>query len=326
MKSKANMANSSNHITKVTRNKYVKIGTIVLPAGEETACAIMSDVFAYLDMVSLSKVLESSLVKQLCDVVGTTNFKRIQEDALDADYKGKRSIYELMHILKELYVLYHNCAMTMPDNGPWPTALMWTTEGRRSNDVKKMIRLHKFHPYLGLFCDGVKTLKTLVNEPAKETNGGRLTILIKAIKNEDIELVKFLLEYGADASIEVLFGATALHFAATSYNSSTSIMELLLKEDCVVKNINAEAPFGYSPFRMVKDATPLDYCYHSNGSPSKQSKIDLLRAHGGKSNHFNENGENVNEQLLAAQRDQMPQTIRPRQRRRRVVVRRHKHH
>jgi hypothetical protein len=348
--SKTNMANSGNHVAKVTRNNYVKIGTIVLPAGDETACAIMSDVFAYLDMVSLSKVLKSSLVKQLCAAVGTSNFIRVQEDALDADYKGKRSIYELMHILKELYMLYHKCVIERPSDGPWPTSLMFTTATRRSNDVKTMLQLHKFHPYLQckgsrigctnvgrfvcIFFDGDKDLKALVNEPAWETNCvGKLTILMTAVRNEDVELVKFLLAYGADASIAILsgaralFGVTALHFAASNCNSSTNMMELLLKEDCVLKNINTEATFGYSIYhRAVKDATPLDYCYYCNDNPSKQGKIALLRAHGGKANHFNENGENVNGQAFIAQGDLMPRILRPKQRRRRVVVRRHKHH
>ena len=46
------------------RAEPIKIGTLVLPAGMESACGILLNIFQYLDIRSLCNVKRSSLIQQ----------------------------------------------------------------------------------------------------------------------------------------------------------------------------------------------------------------------------------------------------------------------
>ena len=46
------------------RAEPIEIGTLVLPAGFESACGIMTKIFLYLDIRSLCNVKRSSLIQQ----------------------------------------------------------------------------------------------------------------------------------------------------------------------------------------------------------------------------------------------------------------------
>ena len=60
----------------------------------------------HLDVNSLLKVVESSLLKQLCSAFKSRDFLSVRTDALALDYTGYRRIIEEIHHLKQLYLLY----------------------------------------------------------------------------------------------------------------------------------------------------------------------------------------------------------------------------
>ena len=85
----------------------IKIGILLLPAGFESACGIMTKIFLCLDIRSLCNVKRSSLIQQLRKAFGSDDFERVRDEALSVDYKGRRSINELIlsHPARRLYLL-----------------------------------------------------------------------------------------------------------------------------------------------------------------------------------------------------------------------------
>ena len=74
----------------------IQIGILVLPAGMESACGILLNIFQYLDIRSLCNVKRSSLIQQLRKVFGSDDFERVRDIALSLSYEGRRSIIELV--------------------------------------------------------------------------------------------------------------------------------------------------------------------------------------------------------------------------------------
>ena len=85
----------------------IEIGILLLPAGFESACGIMTKIFLYLDIRSLCNVKRSSLIQQCRKAFGCDDFERVRDEALSIDYKGRRSINEmrLSHPARRLYLL-----------------------------------------------------------------------------------------------------------------------------------------------------------------------------------------------------------------------------
>ena len=73
----------------------IEIGTILLPAGIESACGILLNIYQYLDIKSLCNVKRSSLIQQLSKEFGSDDLERVRDEALSLDYKGRRSINEI---------------------------------------------------------------------------------------------------------------------------------------------------------------------------------------------------------------------------------------
>merc|ERR1712167_560097 len=89
------------------RAEPIEIGTLVLPAGFESACGIMTKILLCLDIRSLCNVKQSSLIQQCRKAFGCDDFERIRDEALSIDYEGRRSINELIlsHPARRLYYL-----------------------------------------------------------------------------------------------------------------------------------------------------------------------------------------------------------------------------
>merc|ERR1719231_1819423 len=85
----------------------IEIGILLLPAGFESACGIMTKIFLCLDIRSLCNVKRSSLIQQCRKAFGCDDFERVPDEALNIAYKGRRSINELIlsHPARRLYLL-----------------------------------------------------------------------------------------------------------------------------------------------------------------------------------------------------------------------------
>ena len=85
----------------------IQIGILVLPAGMESACGILLNIFQYLDIRTLCNVKRSSLIQQCRKAFKSDDFERVRDIALSLSYEGRRSINELIlsHPARRLYLL-----------------------------------------------------------------------------------------------------------------------------------------------------------------------------------------------------------------------------
>merc|ERR1711998_176488 len=74
-----------------SRAEPIEIGTLVLPAGFESACGILTNIFQYLDVGSLCNVKLSSLIQQCRKAFKCDDFERVRDEALSVDFQGRRS-------------------------------------------------------------------------------------------------------------------------------------------------------------------------------------------------------------------------------------------
>ena len=244
----------------------MNIGSFVLPHGVESACGILNNIYQHLDARSLINIKQSSIIKQLNKIYQSNDFERTRNIALKAEYNGVRSINEtiLTHAEKRLYDLTERYKKEFPRGTPFICAC----EHRRINDIKSFVNLHTFQKYK-------TTLKDMVSQVGKTSNGHKSTPLIIATMREDLQVVHYLIEQGADPNIADDCGLNALHCAAWKNKTNTDLIQLLLNH-MTLDNINRDF-FG---------TTPLDVAYRSNNSPIRQEIIALLRSKGAKANHY----------------------------------------
>ena len=156
------------------------------------------------------------------------------------------------------------------------TPIVCACEHRRMDDVELFVNLYPFHQYItngdvNGYRDDM-TLKDMVSQVGKRSDGGEWTPLMAAAYGEHFQLVKYLIEQGeADPNIANSSGWNALHWAAMKNKKDTELIELLLT-NMSLNSINKKAWGGY---------TPLDVAY-DNKSPIQQKIIDLIRSKGGK--------------------------------------------
>ncbi len=272
----------------------IKIGILVLPAGMESACGIMLNILQYLDIRELCNVKRSSLIQQLRKAFGSDDFERVRDEALSVDYKGRRSINELIlsHPARRLYLLIERYRVEFPEDedGDVPTPIVCACQHGRMDDVELFMNLHPYHKYItNRDVNGYRddmTLKDMVSQVGKDSRDYEYTPLMTAADNEHFQVVKYLIEQGeADPNIADRWGFNALHFAARLNRTNTELIQLLLTY-MPLDSINKKNGEGY---------TPLDAAYLGNRSPIRQEIIALLRLKGGKANYFDENGRYVGE-------------------------------
>ncbi len=272
----------------------IKIGILVLPAGMESACGILLNMFQYLDIRTLCNVKRSSFIQQCRKAFGSDDFERVRDVALRLDYEGRRSINELRltHPARRLYLLIERYKREFPrgivEEDQIPTPIVCACEHRRMDDVESFVNLHPFHKYItNRGVNGYRdhmTLNEMVSQVGKASSGFEYTPLMIAAMNEHFQVVKYLIEQGeADPNIADSDGWNALHSAAGHNRTTTELIELLLTH-MSLDSINKKDGEG---------DTPLDCAYQNNDSPIQQEIIALLRLKGGKANYHDENGNEV---------------------------------
>ncbi len=273
------------------RAEPIEIGILVLPAGFESACGIMTKIFLYLDIKSLCNVKRSSLIQQCRKRFGCGDFERVRDVALSIDFEGRRSINEMIlsHPARRLYLLIERYKREVPHGTP----IVCACERGRMDDVELFMNLHPFYKYItNSDANGYRDdmiLKDMVNQVGKTSYGWEHTPLMTAAREEYFHVVKYLIEQcEADPNIAKSNGWNALHFAACRAwnNRTTTEMIQLLLTHMTLNSINKKNWGG---------STPLDNAYRNNRSPIRQEIIALLRSKGGKANYHDENGRNVGE-------------------------------
>ena len=154
------------------------------------------------------------------------------------------------------------------------------------NDVLLFVNLHRFHKYIEM--NGVKegnmTMKEMVNQVSKDSDGCEWTPLIAAAATDRLQIVTYLMKQcEAEPKIAGSGGWNALHCAADNNRTTTELIELLLT-NMSLDSINKKNWAEY---------TPLDLAYLHNRSPLRQEIIALIRSKGGKANSHDENGREV---------------------------------
>ena len=105
----------------------------------------------------------------------------------------------------------------------------------------KLIKINDTKLFIELYQQKIKQIK--INQKDKQ-NGN--TLLIYAIKSNAEEIIKFLLESGADTNIENNFNNTALHYAFSYKNYK--IADLLTNYGAKENIINK---FGMTPWECI---------------------------------------------------------------------------
>eukprot|EP00942_MAST-04A_sp_MAST-4A-sp1_P001348 g1348.t1 len=261
-----------------------------LPGGIETACGIILDIIKYLDILSMSYLIQSSLLKQLSTIYKDKKFITIVRTFMDN--------------IKKVHILSVNYKKEFPDKytsiykyrSQNISPFICACEHGRLNNVQAFIKLHKYYAYANTDNTDIigNTVKEFVNQlgtGGKLARTGRSTGLMVAAKYEHIDTVRYLLKCGADADIvDPSSGELALHWASLE-NSNTGIIELLLK-NMSPHMINHKAWISTC---IPQDRTALDqvYKYITNRSPARNDIIKLIRKHGGKANYYDTKGNEV---------------------------------
>jgi len=269
----------------------------VLPADVSTSFWILSNIFQYLDIQSLCNVKRSSLIQQFYKEFKSDAFDCIRRAALKLSYKGSRSINEIIriHPARRLYLLIERYIRDFPRGTARrhrfriPTPIVCACEHGRMDDVELFVSLHPFHEYItNRDVNGYRddmTLKDMVSQVGRTSEGIECTPLMVAIQNDHFHLVQYLIEQcDADPNIE-LNGSNALHFAVSYYRRPTTDLIKILLKYMSLDSINKTDSYGF---------TPLDICYEENpDGPMLQEVSALIRSKGGKANDFDVNGNHV---------------------------------
>jgi hypothetical protein len=253
---------SEDYITvskKIKKPTILKIGTFTLPAGIETANAIMLEILQYLDTRSLINLKLSSLIKQLTEESQSEHFECVREDALNLDFEGKRNINEM--ILKQgkkklvafikRYPIELSPTQTQYHSG-FPVArktFIAACQYGHMDDVQLFVNLYPFQKYIN---DNM-TLKEMVNQ--FDSNGAWTPLMIAANKGH-FQIVQYLIELGADPYLTDHHGWNAL-YCSLSGKLNPDLIQFLLNY-ISVDNIKKEKKILSNPAVESKWLEPDD--------------------------------------------------------------------
>ena len=189
-------------------------------------------ILQYLDIRSLLKVKESSLIQQLNKEFESKDFERVRDEALSLDYEGRRSINEMIqtHPARRLYLLIERYQEEFPRGTPFVCAC----EHGRMDDVQLFVNLHPFHKYITNRDvngdNGNMPLNEMVNQVGKDSRGYEYTPLRIAAREDHFHIVQYLIELcEADPNIADSDGWNALHDAACHNKKNTDLIQRIIK-------------------------------------------------------------------------------------------------
>ena len=177
------------------RAEPIEIGILVLPAGFESACGIMTKILLHLDIRSLCNVKRSSLIQQCRKAFGSNDFERVRDVALRLDYEGRRSINELRltHPARRLYLLIERYQREFPRGTP----IVCACRHGRMDDVELFMNLHPFHKYItNRDVNGYRddmTLKDMVSQVGTDSYGDEYRPLMIAAQYDHFQIVQYLI-------------------------------------------------------------------------------------------------------------------------------------
>ena len=247
---------------------------------------LIQDFLNVKENVYFSEVLKGGLFKKIVD---SENKTKDEKKSIAEVKLLEKTLDTFLANCKQLYDLIEKYKIEFPHGEP----IVCACEKGRMDDVELFMNLHPFHKYItnrDVFGYRVSyrdkmTLKDMVSQLGKDSDGIERTPLMAAARNEHFQIVKYLIEQGADPNIANSSGYNALHFAAEYNRTTTELIELLLTH-MTLDSINKKDGGEF---------TPLDWAYHFNDSPLRQEIIALLRSKGGIANKYDENGRFVGE-------------------------------
>ena len=125
----------------------------------------------------------------------------------------------------------------------------------------------------------------------KEETEAQWTLLQYAVSNEQLEIVKFLVETYPNVDLIGQTGSdgwNSLHVAA-KHSDNVNTLKFLIesyKKVYLITNIINEK-------ENIDEYTPIDCAYWYNNSTAKNDIVNLLRQNGGKANYYDKNGKYV---------------------------------
>ena len=241
------------------------VGNITLPDSIENANKIWLKILKYMNLKTLLRLLQSCLIKQLCKSYKNKAFQRSVEMAI-------------MTLKKDCIDELNHAYVTEFSHATIPTPFLVACEKGRINDVHTFIN-NMMH------VNDVNG-DNMINQKGKSTDGYEYTPLQIAAKNEQFDVVKLLLEKGAESEATTR-GWNALHFIAAFNIKNVKTLQLLIQHHLhtttsIIEYINHEDE--------VDGETPLDCVYIYNFSTIKDEIIHVIRNYGGKTNKYDENG------------------------------------
>ena len=256
----------------------INCGTFKLPAGIETANGILSVILMHLDLKSLLKVLESSLIKQLCTAFDSCDFLELRQEAMAFNYAGRRRIMEIIYVLKQLYkvskqyLFIHDERPIVCFYGFYRT--IWCNFRNDSldiheEDLTQFVNLYGFHAYIeDVIFDGF-----MKGDIRKDFETSFISTVCSTYCREHITHLELFLQH-VDIGVTDVSGSNVLHhiLRGSEIYGDATLAEYLLNK-MKLKDINCKNVYG---------VTPLDFCLMSRGS-FREKVLPLIREAGGKS-------------------------------------------
>ena len=243
-------------------------------------------IFNHMDVKSLCNVKRSSFFKQIQKVFNSDDVNSVHEMSLNTYYQERmtppKTLYELIARYERKFPASTFLTQVIP------TPIVCACEHGYINDVKLFVDLHRFHKYIinrGVngYRNGM-TVKDMLNEIGKPSEGIGHTPLMIAARNERSKVVQYLIEKGVvDPNVTDSSGWNALHHAAIWNGINTEVIQYLLRHmtlDAINKQSNGRN-------------MPLDLCYEFNHTCIQDNIIALLRSKGARANWYTANGNRI---------------------------------
>ena len=134
------------------------------------------------------------------------------------------------------------------------------------------------------------SVEEMVSKKGKNSRGTACTPLQMAVKNEQFEIVQYLVKTCPKVNLigqTDSGGLSSLHYAASDSKKNVQMLQFL------IDNYNGNIKTIINQ-KHKNGSTPLDCAYASTMNPPiKKEIVSLLRKYGGKANRYDKNGNKV---------------------------------